>query len=57
MAKPAGQHPRQPVESGIRVASPKTLMKGGDHIVVLLSLLIIEERLPLHGLLGRGGER
>src|SRR5947199_79639 len=51
------EHPPQPVQRGIRIAVPETLVQGRDDVVVLLAGAVIQEVLALHRLLDeRGGD-
>jgi len=40
---PRGEHPRKPVEGGVRVRSPQALVERGDQVVMLLPVLVVEE--------------
>ena len=44
------QHAAQPVESGVWVTVADALVQGGDDVVVLLTLFVVEEHAALHGL-------
>src|SRR5690606_37267904 len=49
---PAAQHPRQPVEGAVRIATPHRLVQGGDQVVVLLSRLVVQGEAVLERLTG-----
>ena len=49
-----GEHARQPVESGVRVAVAHALVQRRDQVVVLLAGLVVHQHALLDGF---GGER
>ena len=49
------EHAREPVERGVGIGSPQGLVKCGDEIVVLLTRLVVEQRLALGGLAHQPG--
>jgi hypothetical protein len=43
------QQPGEPIERGVGIGVPQTLLQRGDEIEVLFSRLVVNERLPLDG--------
>ena len=40
------QHPREPIESRIRIRAAQRLMQGGDQVVMLLPVLVVQRGAP-----------
>ena len=52
------EHAAEPVEGGVGVGVADALVQGGDDVVVLLALLVVEQDAALQGFGGEGlGER
>ena len=45
------EHLRQPVERGVRIAAAHAFDEGGDRVVVLVAIAVIDDRLSLNALL------
>ncbi len=46
----AVQHPREPVDRRVGVAVAHGFMEGGDEVVMLLAVLVVEQGAPVHAL-------